>query len=217
MGLSAQDFVVAFRALSSRACGSSAIRKALRLQSSRFVKGRRLTLSEALVEAHAISPLTAGELSSPAPVHLRGDPDALTAAGEIFLTTESASEVELDRIVDGLSRPIDPRTLPEVPVPASLAGYDVSWEVGRSSTGAVFRGSQRKSGAPVAIKVYRKEAFATDAARAAFLERMSATPTADGAGLIKVIDARDVEGHAVVVQEFVEGTPLDVLLADRKV
>lgn len=217
MGLSAQDFVVAFRALSSRACPPSAIRKALRVQSSRIVKGRRLTLSESLVEAHAVSPLTAGELASAAPVHLRGDPDALSAAGEIFLSTETASEVELDRIIDSLTRPVDPRTLTKVPVPASLAGYDVSWEVGRSSTGSVYRGTKLENGAHVAIKVFRKEAFATDAARVAFLERMAAGPADDGAGLIKVVEARDVEGHAVVIQEFVEGTPMDALLADRRV
>ncbi|HKS15718.1 MAG TPA: protein kinase, partial [Planctomycetota bacterium] len=217
MGLSTQDFVVAFRALSTQACSPSDLRKALRVQSSRFVQGKRLTLSESLVEARSISPFTAGELASPAPVHLRGDPEALTAAGELFLATETASELELDRIVDGLTRPVDPRTLKEVPVPPSLKGYDVSWEIGRSRTGSVYRGSKRGTTSPVAIKVFRADAFATDAAKAAFLERMAAGSADDGPGVIKVLEARDVDGQAVVVQEFVEGAPLDKLLAERKV
>lgn len=217
MGLSTQDFVVAFRAFSTRACSPSEIRKALRVQASRFEKGRRLTLSESLVESGALSPFTAGELASNAPVHLRGDPEALTAAGELFLATETASEIELDRIVDSLTRPVDPRTLKEVPVPAGFSGYDISWEVGRSRTGSVYRGSKRGAATPVAIKVFRKDVFATDAAKAAFLERMASGSPEDGPGLIKVFEARDVDGHAVVVQEFVEGVPLDTLLGERKV
>lgn len=217
MGLSTEDFVVAFRAIRSGACSPSAIRKALRVQSSRVGKGRLLTLAESLVEAHAVSPAKAGELTSPAPVDLRGDPDALTATGELFLATETASDMDLDRIVDNLTRPPDPKTLKEVPVPPSLAGYDISWEVGRSRTGAVYRGSKRGTSIQVAIKVFRKEVFDSDAAKAAFLERMNAGKARDGAGLIKVHEVLDVDGHAVVVQDFVEGTPLDTLLAERKV
>src|SRR5688572_23981561 len=126
MGLSAQDFVTAFRAISTRACSPSAVRKALRVQSSRMEKGQLLTLAESLVESHAVSPAGAQELNSAAPLDLRGDPEALTETGELFLSTESASEIELDRIVDSLTHPPDPRTLKEVPVPPSLAGYDIS-------------------------------------------------------------------------------------------
>src|SRR5688572_8012207 len=213
MGLSSQDFTTAFRALSTRSCSPAAIRKALRVQSSRMVNGRPLTLAEALVEAKAISPFTAGELTGPAALDLRGDPESLTAAGELFLETETASEIELDRIIDGLTKPVDPRTLKDVPLPPSLGGYDISWEIGRSRTGSVYRGTQRGTNLAVAIKVFRKEVFATDAAKSAFLERMAAVPGEDGAGLIKVHEAKDVDGHAVVVQDFVEGASLDTLLA----
>src|SRR5688572_17785398 len=191
MGLSTQDFVTAFRALSTQACSPAAIRKALRVQASRFEKGRRLTLAESLVEMGAAPASAAAELASSAPVDVRSDPESLTQAGELFLSTETASDAELDRIVDSLSKPLDPKTLKEVRVPPSLTGYDISWEVGRSRSGSVYRGSKPGSGGAVAIKVLRPEAFESDAARKAFLEKAAAGAD-DGAGFIKVIEARDV-------------------------
>jgi tetratricopeptide (TPR) repeat protein len=217
VGLSTQDFIAAYRALSTRACPTSGIRKALRLQASRVEKGRRLTLAESLVESHAVSPFTGGELASTAAVDLRADPAALREAGDLFLSTETASELELDRIVDALMKPADPKTLKETPVPAGLTGYDLAWEVGRSRTGSVYRGTRRGTGQAVAIKVFRKEAFASDAERRAFLEALSAPPPESGPDTVKVVEVQDVDGHAVVIKEFIEGVPMDRLLADRKV
>ena len=217
MGLSTQDFVVAFRALSSRACPPAAVRKALRAQASRMEKGRRLTLVESLVATGALPSAAAGELASEAPVDFRSDPEALTTAGELFLATESASEVELDRIVDSFSRPADPRTLKETPVPLAFTGYDVSWEIGRSRTGSVYRGSKRGTGGAVAIKVFRPEAFDSEASRRAFLERAASASVDDSPDYKRVLEAREVDGHAIVVREFLEGAPLEQLLSDRKV
>ncbi len=217
MGLSSQDFIVAFRALSTRACSPAALRKALRAQEAQMVKGRRISLSESLLETRAVAAPAAGELASAAPVDLRGDPAALSATGELFLGAEAASEPELDRIIDGLTQPADPRTLQEVPVPPSLAGYDISWEVGRSRTGSVYRGSKRGVGSPVAVKVFRKEVFPSDGARREFLEKLASGPAEDGSAFIKVLEAREADGHAVVVREFVEGATLETLLAERKI
>jgi len=216
MGLSTLDFVVAFRALGSRTCSVADLRRALKVQSAHVEKGRRLSLAETLAEEGILSPHRAGELAGPAPVDIRGDSAALTATGELFLAAETATELELDRIIDGLARPADPRTLMEVPVPPSLAGYDIAWEVGRSRTGSVYRGSRRGTSEPVAIKIFRKEVFPSSAACGAFLEKIGAGSGDLGPDFIRVLEAKEADGHAVMVQEFVDGAPLEALLAERK-
>ncbi|HTF56451.1 MAG TPA: protein kinase [Planctomycetota bacterium] len=216
MGLSTLDFVVAFRALGSRTCSVADLRRALKAQTSLMEKGRRLSLAEALAEEGILALHWAGELAGPAPVDIRSDPATLTATGELFLAADAATETELDRIIDVLARPADPRTLKEVPVPPSLAGYDIAWEVGRSRTGSVYRGSKRGSSEPVAIKVFRQEVFPSIAACRAFLGKMSPGSSDLGPAFIRVLEAKEADGHAVVVQEFVDGAPLETLLAERK-
>jgi serine/threonine protein kinase len=216
MGLSTLDFVVAFRALSSRTCSVADLRRALKVQSAHVEKGRRLSLAEALSEERILSPQRAGELTTQPILDIRRDPATLAATGELFLATESATEPELDRVIDALARPADPRTLQEVPVPPSLTGYDIAWEVGRSRTGSVYRGSKRGTTVPVAIKVFRKEVFASTSARRAFLERIGPRPPDDWSDYIRVLEATEADGHSVVIQEFVDGTPLETLLAERK-
>ena len=217
MGLSSDDFVAAFRVMSTGMCPAPALRKALRVQTSQMEKGRRISLAEALVESRAVSPAAAAQLSSSAPVDLRGDPGALAAAGSVFLETETASELELDRVIDALSSPPDPRTLKEAQVPPSLAGYDISWEVGRSRSGSVYRGTRKGTAAAVAIKVFHKEAFADDGAAQAFLDGIPMETPGDPADFVGVIEKTQADGHAVVVMEYVDGTALSALLADRKV
>lgn len=217
MGLSTLDFVVAFRALGSRTCTVADLRRALKVQTALMEKGRRLSLGEALSEEGILSPERAGELANPTLLDVRGDPATLTATGQLFLSTEAATEPELDRVIDALIRRPDPRTLPAVTVPESLGECRISWEVGRSRTGAVFRGSRRGSAGPVAIKVFRREAFATEAARLGFLQRVRAAVPPGTSGLIPVLDAIDSGGQAVVAMEFVEGASLASLLDDRKV
>jgi tetratricopeptide (TPR) repeat protein len=216
MGLSSQDFVVAFRALSSRACPASALRRALKTQAGRMEKGRRLTLFETLLEERLIAPDRAGELNSAAPVDLRGDPEALAEAAELFMAAEAASEIELDRIVDSLTRPPDARTLPAVPVPSPIPGYDLSWEIGRSRGGAVFRGSRPGAPGAVAVKIFRREAFPSDEARRGFIERVTSTPPPVHTSFVPALAALEAGGQAVVVMDFVDGASLASLLAERK-
>ena len=216
MGLSTLDFATAFRALSSRACTLRDLRRGLKAQSGRMVKGRRLTLAEALAEEGILPAARAAELGAPGALDLRADPATLETLGDFLLQTETVAEPELDRILDLLTRRPDPRTLPGVAVPKSLRGYDILWEVGRGRSGAVHRGMRRAAPGPVAIKVFRQEAFAADADRAAFLERVRAGIGAPEPGLVPVFEAGEADGHAFVAMDFVQGPTLAALLADRK-
>jgi tetratricopeptide (TPR) repeat protein len=216
MGLSTQDFATAFRALSSRACTLRDLRRALKAQAGRMGKGRRLTLAEALSEEGILPAARAAELGAPGALDPRSDPATLEALGGFLLQSETVAEPELDRILDLLTRRPDPRTLPGAPVPRSLRGYDVLWEVGRGRSGAVHRATRRDPPGPVAIKVFRKDAFDSDADRAALVERVRAMVGSADPGLVKVFEAGEAEGHAFVAMEFVQGPTLATLLADHK-
>ncbi|MBI4565854.1 MAG: hypothetical protein HY716_14295 [Planctomycetes bacterium] len=226
MSLSTDDFAVAYRALTSKACTLKALQKAFKMQASRIEKGRHVPLRELLVTERFL-PEGHAALTGSDHLSVRSDPAALESLGELLLLLEVAHEYELDQVVDELAAGPDPRKLPDVEIPKSLAKYDLAWEVGRGRDGAVFRGMRREGHSIVAIKVFRPEVFAGERERKAFLERVTASAAArhESSSFVRVYESgeasvRFASGEvptAYIVMEFIEGPTLAAMIADRKV
>ncbi len=193
MALSRDDFAAAYHVLASGARTPQDVKSVIRDQLARLDRGERATLTEML----GVPP--------GAQVDLRSHPAQLDALGEMLIELEILNEPELERLVASFLSRTYRRTLPPVALPAHLSRYDFQWEIGRGRTGVVYRGRREQAPHEIAIKLLRPEARPDPARAKAMLER--AEP-----GLVRAFDA----GDDFLVTEFVEGSSVDALLAERK-
>jgi len=194
MSLTRDDFAAAFRALQSKAKTPKDVRAAFREQAALVDKGRRRTVAELL----GVPPGPQADL--------RSDPAALDAVGEILVELEIASEPEVEKLAASYLSRTYRKSLPDVSAPRSLAKYDLQWEIGRGRTGVVFRGRRPEAPHECAIKIFRGDAKPDPA-------RLAEFPTIVAPGLAKVYET----DYEYTVTEFIEGSSIDALIAERKI
>ena len=83
--------------------------------------------------------------------------------------------------------------------------YRLERELGRGGMGVVFRATDAKTGAPVALKVMT---WPDPSALARFEREVQALRALDHPGIVRIHDAGIDQGHPFLVMELVEGTDL---------
>ena len=116
------------------------------------------------------------------------------------------------RVSDNMTAPMDP-TNPESRVPERIGRYVDLHILGRGGMGIVYRGYDPELDRPVAIKVML---HSTPDFVARFRREAQSIARLTHGNVVQVYDfGVDEEGNPYFVMELVEGTPLDVLLAQR--
>ncbi len=91
-----------------------------------------------------------------------------------------------------------------------LKGYEILGEIGRGGQGVVYRGVQRSTGRPVAIKVVLEGALAAPTARRRFEREVDIVARMRHPHIVSVYDSGTTEdGKLYYVMEYVAGSPLD--------
>ncbi|QEG20510.1 protein kinase domain-containing protein [Mariniblastus fucicola] len=92
-----------------------------------------------------------------------------------------------------------------LPLPDSIGDYEIVRPIGRGGMGRVFLGRHTKLGRQVAIKVLAPHRRWDQRMHERFEAEMRAVGGLNHANIVAAYDARDVDGVAVLVTEFVEG------------
>ncbi len=208
MTLPLEDFSTALRVLQAGLATPRELAKTFQAQAS---APQRRTIAELLQAERGFDPGPLPAVQDPAAIA-----GGLRELGELLLAGDLVSEHDLDRAAEQLFARPHPKQLPPVPFPKGVDRYDLEWEVGRGREGAVYR-AMREGDPPIAaLKVFRKEAFATDEDRAAFVVRMVESVGKPRPGFVRVLEGGEASGQAWVALEFIEGKPLSALIAERK-
>jgi len=97
-----------------------------------------------------------------------------------------------------------------------LGPYRVEALLGAGGMGAVYKGTDIRLQRPVAVKILPPDRFASAAPRQRFLQEARTASALNHPGIVTVYDIGTAEGLDYIVQEFVPGTPLDRVLAQRR-
>jgi len=94
--------------------------------------------------------------------------------------------------------------------PPMIAGYDGLREVARGGQGVVYRGTQRSTRRPVAIKVLLDSSLASGAARRRFEREIDLVAGLRHPSIVSVYDSgATADGRLYLVMEFIDGVALD--------
>ncbi|HVE12960.1 MAG TPA: protein kinase [Elusimicrobiota bacterium] len=99
--------------------------------------------------------------------------------------------------------------------PPIAAGYDIARTVGRGGMGVVLEGRDRVLGRKVAIKRLREEIRDDLPARGRFLEEARIVAGLHHPNIVEIHTISEEDGELSLVFEFVDGKPLDAILARR--
>lgn len=108
-------------------------------------------------------------------------------------------------------RSTQPASVIEIP------GYDIVREVHHGGQGVVFQATQRSTKRVVAIKVMKHGPFATYADRVRFDREIETLGRLDHPNIVAVHDAGVVAGFQYFVMNYVDGPPLDEVVAAARV
>jgi serine/threonine protein kinase len=89
-----------------------------------------------------------------------------------------------------------------------IAGYEISYQVGRGAMGSVFRARQLKSGKQVAIKVLSHELAQRSDLVARFEREAYALKTFNDKNVVAILDAGNCQGTHYFVMEYIDGITL---------
>ncbi|MEZ6185017.1 MAG: protein kinase [Planctomycetota bacterium] len=89
---------------------------------------------------------------------------------------------------------------------AAIGPYRIERELGRGGMGVVYLARDPALGRPVALKVLRRS---SPAARQRLLTEARASAAIRHPNVVRVHDVRELEGHLVLVMDYVEGVNLD--------
>ncbi|MGB7323999.1 MAG: protein kinase [Rubripirellula sp.] len=105
-------------------------------------------------------------------------------------------------------------TFSDVPIfPVSIGEYEIVRPLGRGGMGNVFLARQTKLGRLVAIKVLANHRLADAKMKERFEAEMRAVGRLSHPGIVTAHDAREIDGTAVLVTEFIDGMDLSQLVS----
>jgi uncharacterized protein (TIGR03067 family) len=94
------------------------------------------------------------------------------------------------------------------PVPSQLGEYQLLEELGCGGMGTVYKALHTKLDRVVALKVLVKGRVEDQRAIARFEREMKAVGRLDHPQIVRAHDAREIDGHPVLIMEYVEGLDL---------
>jgi serine/threonine-protein kinase len=101
--------------------------------------------------------------------------------------------------------------------PEKLGPYRLDAEVGRGGMGVVYRATHSETGQAVAIKVLPAELARDGGFADRFAREISSLQKLSHPNIVKLIEPGEDQGYQYYVMEFVQGRPLDkVIAADRR-
>ena len=153
----------------------------------------------------------------PTPVPPPVAPPAVEAAGSAPITAAAAVHLFAVGRVTSPSTPVawEPPTIGELQ--HALPQYEIRALIGRGGMGAVYRGMQRSLHREVAIKILPPEVMGGDPQFAVRFQREAqAMAQLTHPGIVTVHDAGETaEGLLYFVMEYIEGTDVQAMLAER--
>ena len=119
-------------------------------------------------------------------------------------------QVALAKALEALCLAGDP--LLPINFPQSIGEYEIVRPLGQGGMGSVFLARHTKLGRQVALKVLTTHRLADGRMRERFEAEMRAVGRLSHPNIVTAHDARDVDGAAVLVTEFIDGLDLGQLL-----
>ncbi len=103
--------------------------------------------------------------------------------------------------------------LPLMELPAQLGEYEIIRQIGHGGMGRVLLARHTKLGREVALKVIADHRFTDSQTRSRFDAEMRAVGRLSHPNIVTAHDAREVDGLAVLVTEFIDGRNLHQIVA----
>ena len=95
----------------------------------------------------------------------------------------------------------------------TISHYRLEGELGRGGMGVVHRAVDTKLGRQVALKVLPAHATSDPERRRRFIQEARAASALNHPHIVTIYEIDEHEGTIFIAMEFVDGTPLDRLLA----
>jgi tetratricopeptide (TPR) repeat protein len=169
----------------------------------------RLSAGPPAREAAAAAPRAAPNAAPPPSAHPAAPP-AAPAPGPAAAPRYPASAVHTQAGV------AQPRPVAEGARATPQAPFQLEQELGQGFLGRTFKGIDTRNGAPVAIKLLRKELLANRDVVQHFLAEAKLARTFDHPNLVRLLGLVELQGEKAVVMEYVEGVSLAAILARSK-
>ncbi|MGE3407237.1 MAG: protein kinase [Pirellulales bacterium] len=113
---------------------------------------------------------------------------------------------------------VPPTPADNVPMPAKIGRYVVRGQLGRGGFGTVYLGFDEELQRQVAIKVPRADRFRSSGGVQAFFREARLAAQLRHDALVDVYDVgRSPDGSCYIVMQFIDGRPLNVILAQERV
>jgi len=100
--------------------------------------------------------------------------------------------------------------------PERIGKYDILGELGRGGMGVVYRAQDKRMGRMVAIKTVTEDFTDDDNMLERFYHEAEKTGRLKHPNIVTVYDLGEQDGSPYIVMEFVDGTPLDKIIKDKK-
>jgi len=165
------------------------------------------------VLADVVSRRAHGELVAEDSV-VSAHPELMPALGERLRVLRLIQEAERSAHAHPISGCSD-QEAPDLPGPEpTIPGYDIVRPIHRGGQGAVYEAVQRSTGRTVAVKVLPGTHFADARHRDRFDREVKALSSLRHPNIAAIHDSGSRPGFGYIVMDYVDGQPLDVLIAE---
>ncbi|QDT13315.1 Serine/threonine-protein kinase PknB [Planctomycetes bacterium K23_9] len=131
----------------------------------------------------------------------------------IGLEKEPDCQLALAKALGALAQATDSITATEIQLPATIGEYEIVRPIGRGGMGHVYLARHTKLGREVALKVLASHRLADAKMKSRFDAEMQAVGRLSHPNIVTAHDAREVDGTAVLVTEYIDGFDLGQLVA----
>ncbi len=107
---------------------------------------------------------------------------------------------------------VEGESLSPMDLPQEIGGYEIVSQIGRGGMGRVYLARHLKLGRQVALKVIANHRLIDTVTRERFDAEMQAVGRLSHPNIVTAYDAREVDGLAVLVTEFIDGKNLQELV-----